>query len=367
MFHPSLYNPIFYGAFCTIGVILGLRFQSSRADDLSQQQESPAFAWIIAILVALWIGLRPTSGYYFGDMRTYSNMYQAFSDAPFNFNLSEEWMWDNISVFCHQLGFGTEGYFATVCLLYTLSAFAALRILVPKKPFVSLTLLFSSLMFLTFATNGIRNGLACHLTILAFVLYLKSQRVAAASIAFLAYGIHHSVGVPIAGFVASLFIYKRPQIALGIWVLSIAASLTIGSSLTGFIEQFSVDERLQNYANAETGGEGMTFSSYGFRWDFLLYSAMPILLGYYSIVKRRITDNWYSVLFSTYCLANAFWVIFIRAAFSNRFAYLSWFLYPVMIAYPLFLFRLWPDQDKKVGLILMAYAGFTAFMNFVYW
>lgn len=367
MLHPSLYSPLFYGVACAIGFFLGLRFQMSRGDGLTQQKESPLLAWGVAIIVAIWIGLRPISSAYFGDMGTYARMYLVLSDAPFNFNLSEEWMWDNISVICHRLGFGTEGYFTSVCLLYTLSAFAALRILVPKKPFVSLVLLFSSLMFLTFATNGMRNGLACHLTILAFALYLKSQRLLAAGLAFLAYGIHHSVGVPIAAFVGSLFIYKRPQIALGVWLLSIVASLTVGSSLTSFIEQFSVDDRLQQYANAEVGGVGTTFSSYGFRWEFLGYSAMPILLGYYSIVKRGLTDNWYSVLFSTYCLANAFWVIFIRAAFSNRFAYLSWFLYPVMIAYPLFLLRIWPDQDKKVGLILMAYVGFTAMMQFVYW
>ena len=94
---------------------------------------------------------------------------------------------------------------------------------------------------------------------------------------------------------------------------------------------------------------------------------MPIALGYYSIVKKRITDNWYSVLLSTYCFANAFWVIFIRAAFSNRFAYLSWFLYPVLIAYPLFMLRIWHNQDKNIGLIIMAYVGFTAFMQFFYW
>ena len=115
------------------------------------------------------------------------------------------------------------------------------------------------------------------------------------------------------------------------------------------------------------GGVGYQFSSYGFRWDFLAYSAMPIILGYYTILKKRITDNWYSVLFSTYCLANAFWVIFIRAAFSNRFAYLSWFMYPIVVAYPLFFFNLWNDQDKKVGQIILVYIGFTAVMQFLYW
>ena len=125
-------------------------------------------------------------------------------------------------------------------------------------------------------------------------------------LAFLAYGIHHSVGVPIAAFALSLLVYKRPQWAIYLWTLSIVVSLLLGNSLTSFIEQLSFDERLSHYTNVEQGGVGIQFSSYGFRWDFLLYSAMPIALGYYSIVKKRITDNWYSVLFTTYCFANAF-------------------------------------------------------------
>ncbi len=38
---------------------------------------------------------------------------------------------------------------------------------------------------------------------------------------------------------------------------------------------------------------------------------------------------------------------------SNRFAYLSWFMYPIVIAYPLLKLEIWPDQNKKVVQILM--------------
>ena len=42
-------------------------------------------------------------------------------------------------------------------------------------------------------------------------------------------------------------------------------------------------------------------------------------------------------------------------------------MYPIVVAYPLFLFNLWNDQDKKVGQIILAYIGFTAVMQFLYW
>lgn len=363
----SLYHPLFFGLFCLWGAILALSYRASYKSAFLQKKESLLWGWIFTVIVAIWLGLRPINARYFGDMASYARIYNSLSSEHIGFDLETEWLWNSLGAICHLLNFSTQMYFVVVALLYTLCAFATLRILIPKKPLTSLVFICGSLMFFSFATNGLRNGLACHISMLAFALFLKDKKISGAILACLAYGTHHSVGIPIAAFVASLFIYKRPHWALYIWLLSIIASLFLGNSVTGFIEQLSTDDRLSQYTSLEQGGMGTTFSRYGFRWDFLFYSAMPIALGYYTIIKRRITDNWYSVFFSTYCFANAFWVIFIRAAFSNRFAYLSWFLYPVMIAYPLFILNIWPNQDKNIGLIIMLYVGFTAFMQFIYW
>ena len=367
MFDASLYSPLFFSFFCLWGLFVGLQYYNSKGMLQTQRQESALVGWVVALMIAIWLGMRPNSGTYFGDTANYAIIFRAFQPADFVIDFKKEWLWDSLYYITKNLGYDIHFLFTVVSLLYMVTGYAAIRILIPHKPIITLILFCGSLMFFSFATNGLRNGLACHITLLVFVLYFKEQRILAAVIAFLAYSIHHSVGIPLAGFICSLFIYKRPHWSIIIWGLSIVASLLLGNSLTGFIEQFSVDERLQGYTNLEQGGKGVQFSSYGFRWDFLAYSAMPIVLGYYTILKKRITDNWYSVLFSTYCLANAFWVIFIRAAFSNRFAYLSWFMYPIVVAYPLFFFKLWNDQDKKVGQIILAYVGFTAVMQFLYW
>lgn len=366
MFDASLYHPLFFGIICLWGLFVGLQYYNSKGTLQTQRHESVLVGWGVALIIAIWLGMRPNSGY-FGDTTNYARSFRAFQLADFVIDFKNEWLWDSLYYITKTLGFDIHFLFTVVSLLYMVTAYVALRVLIPQKPIISLVLLCGSLMFYAFGVNGLRNGLACHATLLAFTLYFKNQRILAGLLAFLAYGVHHSVGIPLAGFICSLLIYKRPHWSIAIWGLSIVASLLLGNRLTGFIEQFSVDERLQGYTNLEQGGEGIQFSSYGFRWDFLAYSAMPIVLGYYTILKKRITDNWYSVLFSTYCLANAFWVIFIRAAFSNRFAYLSWFMYPIVVAYPLFFFNLWNDQDKKVGQIILAYIGFTAVMQFLYW
>lgn len=66
-----------------------------------------------------------------------------------------------------------------------------------------------------------------------------------------------------------------------------------------------------------------------------------------------------------YCVANAFWVLVINAAFSNRFAYLSWFLMPIVIMYPLFKYKIVPDQYKMIGLVIISYFMFTYLMNVI--
>ena len=99
----------------------------------------------------------------------------------------------------------------------------------------------------------------------------------------------------------------------------------------------------------------------------MFYSAIPIILGYYITIKRKIENKKYSILLSTYLLANAFWIMVIRAQFSDRFAYLSWFLYPVVLSYPLLKMDIW---GRKQGVcaywILLGHLSFTLFMHFIY-
>ena len=86
---------------------------------------------------------------------------------------------------------------------------------------------------------------------------------------------------------------------------------------------------------------------------------MPILFFWYVTIKRNFKNKIYNLFAITYILAYSFWVIVIRASQSNRFAYLSRFLYPIIIAYPLISLKIWIDQDRKSAIFLLLYAGFT--------
>jgi hypothetical protein len=109
------------------------------------------------------------------------------------------------------------------------------------------------------------------------------------------------------------------------------------------------------------------FSHTGFRWDFLLYSLFPVVMIWYVTRHRKFNDLGYNVIANTYLFCNAFWIMVIRSSFSNRFAYLSWFMYPLVMFYPLLRMNIWKDQDRKTAIILFLYSLFTFFMFFIYY
>lgn len=63
-----------------------------------------------------------------------------------------------------------------------------------------------------------------------------------------------------------------------------------------------------------------------------------------------------------YLLTNTFWILIIRANFSDRFAYLSWFIYSVILLYPLVTRPVVRRQGIWVATILL---GMTLFRTFI--
>jgi tetratricopeptide (TPR) repeat protein len=130
-----------------------------------------------------------------------------------------------------------------------------------------------------------------------------------------------------------------------------------------FEEAVEANDKVADYLLG--GGEEFNdqFSSLGFRWDFLLYSATGVFAGWYFIFVKKIEDKLYIQIYNIYVLVNAFWVLVIRASFSNRFAYLSWFLLGVVIIYPLLKKQIFEKQHVLIGRIIFLYFAFTYVLN----
>ena len=361
----SLYEPIYLALILILSCWIG--FRNINSPDYSHQEKGSGwfFPLLISLSLTFWLGLRPVH-FLFGDSVNYALEYRLLNIREVRMNWHGEWIWQWLMVGCKKAGLSIEVFFTIVEAGYILSAMWAVKRLMPSNPMIGMLFVLASLMFFTFGVNGLRNGLACHLILLAISYLLDDKYIIGYAICLVAFGIHRSTMLPIVAVTFGLFVSKDIRFAIIFWIASLIVSLVAGNVISSFFASLGFDDRLTAY----TTGQGMDmtlFSRTGFRWDFLLYSAAPIVMAWYVCIKRQIRDNWYDVICMTYCLCNAFWVMVIRSAFSNRFAYLSWFLYPFVIAYPLINLPIWQDQDRKTGWLLLAYSGFSAFMLIFIW
>lgn len=361
----SLYEPLYLALILLLSCWIG--FRGIISNDYTQQEKGSHFLLplIISVALAFWFGYRPIS-YLFGDTGNYAHIYRITQIRNVTMDWHQEWVWQWLVIGCKSAGFRVEEFFTLVAAGYIFSALWAVKRLMPRNPLLGMLFVLAGLMFFSYGVNGIRNGLACHLVLLAITFLLDDKYLVGTLLCLAAFGIHRSTLLPIAATFAGIFLIRDVRYAIIFWMASIFISLLAGDTISSFFASLGFDDRMTEYTTAR-GIDMRLFSRTGFRWDFLLYSAAPIVMAWYVCVKRQIRDNWYDVICTAYCLCNAFWVMVIRVAFSNRFAYLSWFLFPVVIAYPLINLPIWEDQDRKTGWILLAYSGFSVFMLLFVW
>lgn len=361
MFSAQYYYPIFLHV-VLIGTFIQYILCINMSDyKLLQVQKSAIVVLFFSLLFIIIIGFRPISGFYFGDTSNYAHSYYLYQDGITMYDPdASEWFFQWLMYSCAKV-MDVQRFFLIIEMGYILPMLWACNRLMRNNITLAMLFCFGAFSFFTYGVNGIRNGFACSLVLLAFS-FIQGKRIElfiAVLLCVLAYNIHHSTVLPILCMVFSLF-YKNTKAVYFFWIVSIFISVVAGGFVESFFAGLGFDDRLEQYLQGTDDDD--LFSHTGFRWDFLLYSAMPILLGYYIIFKRRVYDQTYLLLLHTYILSNAFWVMLIRASYSNRFAYLSWFIYPFVLAYPLLKLPIWKDQGNKVGLILMAHVLFTYLM-----
>lgn len=318
-----------------------------------------SLGYVIVLLYLFYMGLRPIYNSYFGDSFIYAQAYHILQEGN-QVNINKDYAFNYFMKFWS--GFiNINSFFLLVDVLYILPCFLFSHKYFEKYWFFAMFMFLSSYSFWTYGTNGLRNGLGTSFFIMGLYFYDKKYWMYFWFV--LGYFMHASIVIPIAAFIVS-GLYKNPKIYLYIWLAAIPLSLAGGSFWSNLFTNLGFEDRTEGYlTNSQDNLE--QFSQTGFRWDFLLYSASAVFAGAYFILKKKIIDPFYIHVFGIYCIANAFWILVITAAFSNRFAYLSWFLMPVIFAYPMFRYRIWKEQYKIFGGILFLYFMFTYFMNVI--
>lgn len=370
---PYYYNTVWYLVMLVLTWLTIIYYIGSGEQKMlrSEGDASQGFAVLLVFLVIYYIGLRPVHTD-FVDMKMYVMTYERFADdfqyAPPSFKT--EWLWNDVMVFFRHNGYTVYEFFLFIAFVYVICMLISASMVTRNNLWVVMLFMYTSFSFVSFGENGIRNGMSCSLMMVGICLLpdeKTSKRIVAFVLMALAMGVHRSSMLPIVASFASLYIFKDTKNALRFWIISLAISIVAGSSMEQFFASLGFDDRMSGYTEVDEEIKAETFSRTGFRWDFLLYSVFPVIFIWYVTIYRKFNDKTYNIIAITYLLCNAFWLMVIRAAYSNRFAYLSWFIYPLVIAYPLFRMNIWKDQDRRTSLILFAYSGFQFFMFFIYY
>ena len=317
--------------------------------------------WVSASFIVFFLGTRPMSGQYFVDMATYADLFN--QAAITGFHKSPDWAfaWFN-EIFAKF--FSLEVFFLTCTAIYVISNITAFSRIHGGWAFAVFLSVLGGFQTYPYIVNGIRNGLATSLLLLAFSFW--DRKLMMIAIMVVAFGTHKSTLIPILGFILTGF-HARPIVYGIAWFVAFVISAIGGAGLTqaiGSLISFGEDERFSSYTQVELFGMGKA----GFRLDFIAYSIIPIVISYYLASAETKKDLFYQRILCTYLFSNAFWLLVIYSEFSNRFAYLSWFMVPWVIIYPFI-----PPKNsavqtpsKYLGPALVAQFGFMFYMYLFY-
>lgn len=192
--------------------------------------------------------------------------------------------------------------------------------------------------FFTYGINAIRAGLAFSLLILGISFCESWWRLAVCFV--VACTCHISALLPVVVFVLIRLLGCR-SVCIGIivWSVCLVVSFLGEGLMTGLADSVFGNGRADYLVNAEKlqrlqEAFGTVYRT-GFRWDFIIFSLLPVgcALGYRYVLRYK--SSFYDWILATYLVVNAAWLLVIRLPFTDRTAYLSWFLMPLLMFYPL--------------------------------
>lgn len=361
MIPAALYHSIYLLA-VTIMTFFSMSLYGRWGKLLKSPNTSQVISIFMLVMVVMFIGTRPVSGLYFGDMGGYSASYENLLNEPFFFDWNvDNLIWDNLFVWMASRGISFSTWLILVASAYFGLMYLACRKLFGNDVLIAFVTYLGAFSTFSYGTNGMKAGVAASVFLVAMAY--RDKLWLSIPIALLSLGFHHSMIMVIAAYFVVLLVKKPRYYFIG-WIISlIFAALGIKYFQTyfaGFTTEHGAGYLL---ASEEDQDAFIT----GFRPDFILYSAVPIYLGYKILYKYKFKSLTYSFLLRLYIMTNSIWMLCMYAEYSNRIAYLSWFVYPIVLLYPFISREKNLFQGKYLRWVVYGHLGFTLFMHFIYY
>ena len=317
---------------------------------------------IFTTALILYMGMRPISNL-FGDTVNYASEFTRLQDGSRSgWSIGNEWLFSLLFTWFAKYS-NLHAFFTLCSAIYVGSLWLAMRRIFKEYYYIPLLVIFCMFTFWAYGVNGVRNGMGASLFILA-ITYANNIPVMIA-LALCAAGLHTSVYLMIACAALAWFV-NNSYYFLAIWLLSVILSYFAGMSIQSYIAEWGIitgDDRFTGYLTGENQVGSLVQTGMLFRWDFLLYSAMAVFVGYYFIFVRKFKDEYYHWIYNIYLITNAFWVLVIRATYSNRLAQISWFIMPIVLIYPFMKKRFWQNQERMLGFSILVFYAFAFYYN----
>lgn len=314
----------------------------------------------LLLITILFIGLRDPYGSfkYLGDTRAYTHTYMQIGsinllqakDIGFSFFMKMLFKCD-ISI---QLFYLISAFF------YVVLPYLAFRRWFRENAFYALLMYVTAMSFWVFGINGLRNGLAT--SIFIFALSFMDKKWLMFSLMILSVLFHKSMLLMLLIFLVSLYFIKDTKKLCYLWFACNFLCFIIGPEMKDLTMRYLSDiddKRVSNMVSEDLAA----FTSTSFRFDFVLYSAIPIGISWYLIFIKKYEDSFYVILVNIYLLSNSIWILFFMyVPFTNRYAYLSWFLMPIILIYPLLKTTTKDIPYKTIGFFISCNLLFTLIM-----
>lgn len=339
---------LFYTLTFTLGIVYCLVYAFSDGCRRLITQHS---TWPAVVISLLYIGLlcvRQLSG----DSYMYHWWYIHLGLQSTDVSMHGEWIWVGIAQVCYRMGLSSNAWLGLFSVGYIGCTIWSCKLLLKENPLMAMVFFLGSFTFLAYGVNTVRNGFACAVVLLAFAYWIeKKNKLVFVLLSYFAFGCHRTVLIPIVAFLSSVYVVKKPRTAILIWFIVLIIIVVFGQQLTSYVAVLGFDERLNSYRDGQIV-DANYFRRLGFRWDFVLYNFAAIFFYWYVSVCRKIEDQKFNLIGITYTLASAMWMPFTYMGYVDRFAYLSWFMMPLVYAYGCIRVPIWKNQDKMAALVL---------------
>ena len=343
-------------------IVLTVVIAQNSKNDYSVYKYSKFIVIILALTSILFIGFRNTDiiTSFTADTPTYVYQYSTFSIGDIDTQEDSDLGFSVLMYICKCLGVPVRLFLIICASIYIIPLVFVSRKLSSKYAYLIMIMFVTGFSFFNSGANIMRNGMALSLLWLSFINYKKI-------LPFSIYGIcallmHKSIILPLSAFILAR-LYTNHKLYMLIWLLAIPLSFVVKDLVSEIILSIDyVDDRAEYYFTHEASLD--QFSKVGFRYDFLIYGAVPIMVGGYFIFIKEFKDQFYNLLYATYLTANAGWIVINEVPFSSRFAILSWFLLPLLIIYPFIFYSHINRRLTKISLTIILHLGFTWIMLF---